>query len=110
MDQPHPSPISQFYSGRSVFVTGGTGFVGRAVVSKLLLACPNIEAVYVLIRAMKEEGPEERLGQILKDLPMLQERDVKKVSYQIKEYICKGFVGRAVVSKLLLACPDFEAV
>ncbi len=79
MDQHGSSPICQFYSGRSVFVTGGTGFVGKAVVSKLLSACPDIEAIYVLVRAKKEQQPRERLAKTLKSLPMLQEKDVNKV-------------------------------
>ncbi|XP_070502066.1 putative fatty acyl-CoA reductase CG5065 [Chironomus tepperi] len=42
--------ISEFYNGRSVFVTGGTGFLGKLVVEKLLRSCPGIENIYFLIR------------------------------------------------------------
>ena len=43
-------PISSFYSGRGVFVTGATGFLGKVVLEKLLRQSPDIGVVFVLIR------------------------------------------------------------
>jgi FlaA1/EpsC-like NDP-sugar epimerase len=39
------SPIENFFSGRCVLVTGATGFVGKALVEKLLCSC-SYPAVY----------------------------------------------------------------
>lgn len=44
------SEIAQFYDGRSVFVTGGTGFVGKILIEKLLRSCPHLDKVYFLLR------------------------------------------------------------
>lgn len=30
-------PISQFYAGRSVFITGGTGFMGKVILKKKII-------------------------------------------------------------------------
>lgn len=42
-----------FYAGKSVLVTGATGFVGKVLVAKLLKSCASIKAIYVLIRTKK---------------------------------------------------------
>ena len=34
--------ISDFYSGKSILVTGSTGFMGKVLVHKLLSDCPEI--------------------------------------------------------------------
>ena len=47
------SPIAEFYRDRSVFITGGTGFLGKVLVEKLLRSCPDIKTLYMLIRPKK---------------------------------------------------------
>jgi fatty acyl-CoA reductase len=42
--------IREFFAGRTVFITGGTGFLGSVLLEKLLRACPEIETVYLLVR------------------------------------------------------------
>jgi len=50
------SQIAEFYRDRSVFVTGGTGFLGKVLVEKLLRSCPDIKSIYLLIRPKKENA------------------------------------------------------
>ena len=59
------SNISEFFENKSVLVTGMTGFIGRAVVIKLLRSCPGIIHIYVLIRANRGKSAHERLADIL---------------------------------------------
>ena len=47
------SEISEFYEGRSVLITGATGFMGKVLVEKLLRSCPGIEYLFLLIRPNK---------------------------------------------------------
>ncbi|KAI7693619.1 Fatty acyl-CoA reductase 1 [Sarcoptes scabiei] len=65
--------IPEFYSGKSIFVTGASGFIGKVLIEKLLSACPNVDRIYLLIRPT---------------------RDGKPPSYRLEEEILKSKVFR----------------
>nr|XP_022920393.1 fatty acyl-CoA reductase 2-like [Onthophagus taurus] len=58
------SPISEFYSGKTVFVTGATGFMGKVLLEKLVRCLPDIKKIYILLRPKKGCTPEERMMQL----------------------------------------------
>lgn len=57
--------VPAFYSGKSVFITGATGFLGKALIEKLLRSCPNIREIFLLMRAKNDTNIDERLRQLL---------------------------------------------
>ena len=57
--------IADFYAGKTVALTGGTGFVGQAVIEKLLRKCPDVKKIILLIRNKRGVDPEERLDQLI---------------------------------------------
>ncbi|KAF6210890.1 hypothetical protein GE061_014002 [Apolygus lucorum] len=59
------SGVQRFYDGANILVTGATGFVGKALVEKLLRSCPGIETIFLLIRTKKGMSPKERLKELL---------------------------------------------
>lgn len=56
------SEIAKFYSGKHIFITGATGFMGLALVEKLLRACPDIAKMYLLIRPKRGQTVQERIN------------------------------------------------
>jgi len=57
--------ISDFYAGRTLFLTGVTGFMGKVLLEKLLRSCPAIHQIYVLIRPKRGLTVPARLAQLL---------------------------------------------
>jgi len=58
------SEIYQFYTNKSIFITGATGFLGKALVEKLLRSCYGLDKIYLLVRGKKGKSPMERLDEI----------------------------------------------
>ena len=59
------SEIAQFYHGKTIFITGATGFLGKVLIEKLLRSCPHLEKIYLLIRTKKNCSPQQRIHEIL---------------------------------------------
>ncbi|XP_076237680.1 putative fatty acyl-CoA reductase CG8306 [Calliopsis andreniformis] len=61
------SDIMNFYKDKTVFITGGTGFLGVCLIEKLLRSCPDIKNIYLLIRPKKGKQIGERLEELKKN-------------------------------------------
>ena len=59
--------VAEFYRGRNIFLTGGTGFIGKVFIEKMLRCCPDIGDVYVLIRPRRSQSVSERLKKMFKE-------------------------------------------
>ncbi|CAH0702312.1 unnamed protein product [Spodoptera exigua] len=64
MSKANYSNVATFYVGKSVFITGGTGFVGKTLIEKLLYSCSGIDKIYVLVRDKYGKQASERLARI----------------------------------------------
>ena len=58
------SEIAQYYVGKSIFMTGATGFLGKALVEKLLRECSGLKSIYLLVRKKKEKSASERVDEL----------------------------------------------
>lgn len=59
------STIEDFFADQTLLVTGGTGFLGKVLIEKLLRSCSKIKSIYVLIRSNKGKNAEQRLKETL---------------------------------------------
>jgi fatty acyl-CoA reductase len=57
----HIPTIPEFFAGQEIFITGGTGFVGKVLIEKLLRSCPDTKRIYILLRPKKGQSIDERL-------------------------------------------------
>ena len=48
------NPISEFLEGKTLFITGATGFLAKGLVEKLLRQAPGIRRIYLLIRSSRQ--------------------------------------------------------
>jgi fatty acyl-CoA reductase len=61
------SEIQEFYRGAKVLVTGGTGFMGKVLLQKLLRSCPHISNIYLLVRSKKGKNVDSRIEELFDD-------------------------------------------
>lgn len=61
------SPVTEFYRRKNVFITGGTGFLGIALIEKILRSLPEIGNIYLLMRPKKGKSITERLVELTKN-------------------------------------------
>ncbi|XP_039444543.1 fatty acyl-CoA reductase 1-like [Culex pipiens pallens] len=57
--------IPETFAGADVFITGGSGFMGKVLIEKLIRSCPDIGRVFVLLRPRRGRTPDERLQELV---------------------------------------------
>ncbi|XP_034116748.1 fatty acyl-CoA reductase wat-like isoform X3 [Drosophila albomicans] len=55
------SAIQSFYKNKTILITGGSGFLGKVTIEKLLRST-EVKRIYVLIRTKKGQEPQERIA------------------------------------------------
>lgn len=61
------SSIKSFYRNACILVTGGTGFVGKVLLEKLLRTCDDLRCIYVLLRSKRGLTSEERYHELIQN-------------------------------------------
>jgi hypothetical protein len=60
------SEVAEFFRGRSIFVTGASGLMGKVLLEKLLYNCSDLGAIYILMRSKRNKTPEQRAEEMFK--------------------------------------------
>ncbi|KAI1883355.1 hypothetical protein AGOR_G00230570 [Albula goreensis] len=58
--------IADYYTGKSVLITGATGFMGKVLVEKLLRSCPRVQTLYILVRPKAGQTMQQRVNDMIK--------------------------------------------
>ncbi len=92
-------PLAEAYRGKCVLLTGGTGFLGTALVEKMLRGLPTLRRLYLLVRPSREKSARERF-----------EKDVlgSAAFARLREELGDGFEER-VVEKVRVLDGDVHA-
>ncbi|XP_022128112.2 fatty acyl-CoA reductase wat [Pieris rapae] len=108
IDEPHleDSQIQKMFAGASVFITGGTGFLGKLFIDKLLRSSPGLRKLYVLVRAKKNKEPikrlEEQLNDVLYDRLRKEQPDFIKKIYVVEGEVNQENLGISETDRQLL--------
>lgn len=80
--------VKDFYCGKTVLLTGGTGFIGRLLLAKLM-RLGNLREVLLLSRPKKGKSNEERVQKILKGV-LFEEMEKFDANFKGKLRIING--------------------
>lgn len=87
LDEADVSPVNRMFEGRSVFITGASGFIGRVLLEKLLRSYGGIKRVYILLRPKRNMEPTERLHKQLLGAPIFDQIRSMKNGQELLEKI-----------------------
>lgn len=59
--------IKGFFHDQCILVTGGTGFLGKVLLEKLLRSCDSLRCIYVLLRSKRGLNSDERYTELIQN-------------------------------------------
>ncbi|GJN15461.1 hypothetical protein PR202_gb02379 [Eleusine coracana subsp. coracana] len=63
MENMDGSTIIGYFKGKSILITGSTGFLGKILVEKILRVQPDVNKIYLLVRGVDEPSAKHRVDQ-----------------------------------------------
>jgi alcohol-forming fatty acyl-CoA reductase len=61
--------VQKFYVGKTIFITGASGFMGKVLLEKLLHSCSEVKEIIILMRPKRGDSGRQRVEK-LKSLPV----------------------------------------
>ncbi|CAH1959206.1 unnamed protein product [Acanthoscelides obtectus] len=61
----YPDRVAEIFRDKTIFITGGTGFMGKVLIEKLLRSCSGLKKIVMLIRSKKGKRPQDRIKDIM---------------------------------------------
>uniref|UniRef100_A0A2M4BKN8 Fatty acyl-CoA reductase n=1 Tax=Anopheles marajoara TaxID=58244 RepID=A0A2M4BKN8_9DIPT len=101
------SEVQSFYKDKYIFLTGGTGFLGVAIIDKILRSTPEIGGIYLLMRPKKGKAVQERLQDLTKNsvfeqLLESQSADIFKKLIPVAGDVGEDFLGLSQADQELI--------
>lgn len=118
------SSVKEFYSGKTIFVTGASGFMGKVLLEKLLYSCSGLKRIYILMREKKGKSGFERVEEfsslplfhrIVKEKPKSFEKlvpvygDISLVKLGLSENELNRVIAETNIVFHMAATVNFEA-
>ncbi|RZC36697.1 NAD binding 4 domain containing protein [Asbolus verrucosus] len=83
------SNIKEFFQDQTIFLTGGSGFLGKVLIEKLLRECYNLTKIYVMMRPKKGKNAKERFDGFF-DQPCFDLIKSKGINFTEKVFLING--------------------
>ncbi|XP_050528205.1 fatty acyl-CoA reductase 1-like [Daktulosphaira vitifoliae] len=56
-----PERVGETFANKTLFITGGSGFLGKVLIEKILRKSPDVKRIYILLRPKKGNNPKQRI-------------------------------------------------
>ncbi|EFA08470.2 fatty acyl-CoA reductase wat [Tribolium castaneum] len=83
------SDIRDFFKNQTLFLTGGSGFVGKLILEKLLRECPDIKKIFLILRPKKGKTSQQRFDELF-DMPCFELLKSMKINISEKVFLVDG--------------------
>uniref|UniRef100_A0A1A9WDN3 Fatty acyl-CoA reductase n=1 Tax=Glossina brevipalpis TaxID=37001 RepID=A0A1A9WDN3_9MUSC len=88
-EKPEEMSITEFYNNQEIFITGGSGFIGKALIEKLLRSFSNFKKMFILMRPKKDKSADKRLQELLDNVIFQRAREEQPEAFN-KIYAIAG--------------------
>jgi len=106
MESVKNSLISEWYRDKTIFITGGTGFMGKVLIEKLLRSCP-IKRIYILVREKRGRSKQERVDDMFNNYKLFDKLKTIRPDFLKKVLPVQGDI---TLSELGLSPEDQETL
>ncbi|XP_077295479.1 putative fatty acyl-CoA reductase CG5065 [Arctopsyche grandis] len=83
------TPVTDFYRGKTILITGATGFIGKVLMEKLLYSCPDLKKIYIIMREKRGKAINTRIHDMW-ELPMFQRLRKERPEAKTKVFALDG--------------------
>ncbi|KAH1021590.1 hypothetical protein HUJ04_011085 [Dendroctonus ponderosae] len=80
------SPIKEFYRAKNVLLTGGTGYIGKMIIAKLLRTT-EVKNIYLIVRPKEDVGIDKRVTKMFEEQVFLH---IPEATFQDKLHPIEG--------------------
>ena len=93
--------IAEYLSGKTLFVTGATGFLAKGFVEKILFSAPEVARIYLLIRPRSRSN-----GQLVSDAERLETEILQSRAFERLRARLGGAFPAVMADKLVAVAGD----
>ncbi|XP_015377896.1 PREDICTED: fatty acyl-CoA reductase 1-like, partial [Diuraphis noxia] len=83
------SQIQKCFRGSCILITGGTGFVGKVLIEKLLRSCRDLNTIYLIVRPLNGQNPNERVKEMFNS-PFFDRMKIENPTYRSQVQVVRG--------------------
>jgi N-acetyl-gamma-glutamylphosphate reductase len=88
--------LKNFYEDSEIFITGGSGYIGKVLIEKLLRSCTRVKKIYLLMRPRKGKSVDDRVQEIWDSMVRLLTKETSTFFWHLSIFFNYSYSTRCV--------------